>query len=62
MIAFIPLLVPVCVRLFPLLLGAGAGALAVSAVKSEDGKKQKIKELQERIDRLERRDAKEKAP
>jgi hypothetical protein len=58
MVAFIPLLVPVCVRLFPLLLGAGAGALAVSAIKSDDGKKRKIKELKERIERLEQKETK----
>jgi hypothetical protein len=58
MIAFIPVLVPVFVRLFPLLLGAGAGALAVSAVKSDDSKERKIKELKERIERLEQKDTK----
>ncbi len=58
MIAFIPVLVPVCVRLFPLLLGAGAGALAVSAIKTDDSKERKIKELKQEIERLEQKETK----
>jgi hypothetical protein len=58
MLAFIPLFVPFVVRLVPLLVGAGAGALAVSAVNSSDRKEETIKELKARIDRLEQRDPK----
>jgi|HubBroStandDraft_6_1064221.scaffolds.fasta_scaffold1587283_2 hypothetical protein len=58
MLAFLPLLVPVFVRLVPLLVGAGAGALAVSAVNSSDRKEETIKDLKARIDRLEQRDSK----
>jgi hypothetical protein len=58
MIAFIPLFVPVFARLLPVLVGAGAGALTVAAVKSGDGKKRKIKALKERIERLEKSETK----
>jgi hypothetical protein len=58
MLAFIPLFVPFALRLVPLLVGAGAGALAVSAVKSDDRKDEKIRGLQERLDRLEQKDPK----
>ena len=58
MLAFIPLIVPVFVRLIPLLVGAGIGALAVSAVNGSDRKDEKIRELKEQLDRLEKRDSK----
>jgi hypothetical protein len=58
MLAFIPLLIPVCARLLPVLVGAGAGALTVAAVKGGDGKKEQIEALKDRIARLEQRDPK----
>lgn len=51
MLAFIPLIVP----LVPLLLGAGVGAAAVSACKSDGRKKAKIAALKARIEALERK-------
>jgi len=51
MLAFIPLFIP----LVPLLLGAGAGAVAVAACKSGGKKKAKIAELKARIEALERK-------
>ena len=53
MLAFIPLILP----LVPVLLGAGAGAATVAAVKSGGGgkKKAKIAALKARIEALERK-------
>jgi hypothetical protein len=52
MLAFIPLLFP----LVPLVVGAGAGAVAVAAIKSDGGKKKaKIAALKARIEALERK-------
>jgi hypothetical protein len=53
MLAFIPLLFP----LVPVLLGAGAGAVTVAAIKTGDGgkKKAKIAALKARIEALERK-------
>jgi hypothetical protein len=58
MFAFIPIIVPVFVRFIPLLVGAGAGALAVLAVNGSGRKDEKIRELKERLDRLEQRNPK----
>ena len=59
MLAFIPVFVPICARLFPLLLGAGAGALTVAAVKGGNGNRRKIKALKERVVRLEQRESRQ---
>jgi hypothetical protein len=51
MLAFIPFIIP----LVPLVLGAGLGAAAVAASKSDGKKKAKIAALKARIEALERK-------